>query len=169
MKTYGENSNGGSNREKSKLMKNQMKVLAIGFALMLTSGWALAATTNVFSVDNLQQAINNAAPGDTLILGPGDYAGNVVIPIPITMITSSNALVNLKGTVQISGNGSSTFQSINFLNNVTIQVTNLPSSATVSVINCGFSAPMTSSGATVLAQSSLFQNPVTIYFTNSTQ
>lgn len=154
---------------------NQIPFLIAAIALIAALAWdARAATNIVLNSDNLQQDINNAAPGDTMVLQPGTYSANIIITNPLIFVRGidpsvSNEPVYLGGTVLIQGNGASTFQQIYFVNTVTIQVTNLQSQAVVSLIACEFNQSVTSSGASLLIQSNLFQNSMAVDISEGSQ
>ena len=126
-----------------------------------------AATKIVLNSDDLQAAINAAAPGDTLVLQPGTYMQNLVFTNPLTFLCGvtaiSNQPVNLGGTVQIQGTGTNFFQQITFLNSVGVQCT-----GTVSFVRCVFQNPVTTFGATLLSSSNTFQSSVAVDLSTGT-
>lgn len=73
-------------------------ILAAGF---LIGGGAHAAILDVTPEQSLAAAIEAAAPGDVLRLGPGDYAGPVVIRKAITLDAEHGAVVTGDGEASV--------------------------------------------------------------------
>lgn len=69
-------------------------LLMLGCQLGITST-AHAAEVIIQANDNLQTAINDAQPGDTLLLAAGTYSGNIVIDKPLTLMgpTDRSAII----------------------------------------------------------------------------
>ena len=136
--------------------------IALSVWLCFAAAWNGEATTKiVLNGDDLQAAINAAAPGNTLVLQPGTYMQNLVFTNPLTFLCGvtaiSNQPVNLGGTVQIQGTGASYFQQITFLNSVGVQCT-----GTISFVECLFQNPVKTFGATLLSSSNTFQSSVAV-------
>lgn len=62
------------------------------------AGGLLAATHTVAAGADLQAVINAAQPGDVIRLGPGEYAGNIVIPKPLTLEGPQDRQAIIAGT-----------------------------------------------------------------------
>ncbi len=86
--------------------KNRIILLEIILAFYLAIGGSAAATT--FYVDDdgsadyttIQAAVNNANPGDTIIVKSGTYSGEVTITVPdLTLVSNSpySAVIKAKG------------------------------------------------------------------------
>jgi parallel beta-helix repeat protein len=114
------------------------KIVIILFAIVLASQAivysASATTINVGSGKSIQSAVNSAKSGDTIIVNPGTYSGNISITKPNLTLTSSspyNATINAKNNAfnmyasnitikgfNIKGPGKSTSSTgINFVQN----------------------------------------------------
>ena len=65
-------------------------VLTVLFTLRAAAGSASAATIYVEPGDSIQRAVNNAQPGDTIIVKPGTYNGDIEISTAnLTLVSSS--------------------------------------------------------------------------------
>ncbi|RXA20573.1 PKD domain-containing protein [Methanosarcina sp. MSH10X1] len=74
----------------SKTKKVILVVFGVLVALQAIAGSASAATIYVESGDSIQTAVDNALPGDTVIVKPGIYEGDIEISTPnLTVISSS--------------------------------------------------------------------------------
>jgi nitrous oxidase accessory protein len=75
-----------------------IRLLSITCLLMLTTGQLIAAE-HIATPDGtpLQQLIDQAAPGDTLHLQPGLYAGGVLINKPLTLRGDADAIIDAEG------------------------------------------------------------------------
>ena len=63
------------------MMKNSLIAARVCLFAVLSAAPAAAATIAVAAGGNLQQAINNATPGDTIALAPGaTFTGSFTLP-----------------------------------------------------------------------------------------
>jgi|GEM_PF-1238497 len=60
----------------SHLMASSLAKASTIIILTASSGFAAANTVNVYDTSDLQNALNNAQPGDVITVHPGDYVGN---------------------------------------------------------------------------------------------
>ena len=65
-------------------------VLTVLFTLRAAAGSASAATIYVEPGDSIQRAVNNAQPGDTIIVKPGTYNGDIEISTANLTLASSS-------------------------------------------------------------------------------
>jgi parallel beta-helix repeat protein len=82
-----------------KIKKIMIALFAITLAFQAIASSASAATITVGSGKSIQTAINSAHSGDTIIVSPGTYPGNILIKKPnLTLASSSpyNATINAK-------------------------------------------------------------------------
>ena len=73
-------------------------VLAAG---LLQGGGAQAAILDIMATQSLAAAIETADPGDVLRLGPGEYAGPIVIRKPVTLDAAQGAVVKGDGKASV--------------------------------------------------------------------
>lgn len=85
------------------------KHLSIFLAMLLVSvsipvvSAAEGTTHYVFEGDDLQSAIDNAAPGDTIIVGPGEYdIGTLIINKSLTLLGSGAEATILNGAIRLA-------------------------------------------------------------------
>jgi nitrous oxidase accessory protein NosD len=73
-----------------KTKKFMLVILAVLLALQAIAGSASAATIYAGPGDSIQTAVNNARPGDTIVVKPGTYAGGIEISTAnLTVVSSS--------------------------------------------------------------------------------
>ncbi len=78
-----------------------LAALLAGTAMLIAvPGRVCAAIIHVPANTHLQAAVQAAAPGDTLRLAPGDYAGNLVIDKPLTLEGPPDRSARILGTRQ---------------------------------------------------------------------
>ncbi|MCC7569210.1 MAG: right-handed parallel beta-helix repeat-containing protein [Candidatus Methanofastidiosa archaeon] len=85
------------------------KHLSIFLAMLLVSvsipvvSAAEGTTHYVFEGDDLQSAIDNAAPGDTIIVGPGEYdIGTLILNKSLTLLGSGAEATILNGAIRLA-------------------------------------------------------------------
>lgn len=82
-----------------KIKKIMIALFAITLVFQAIAGTAAAATITVGSGKSIQAAVNSARSGDTIIVSPGTYSGDISIKKPNLTLTSSspyNATINAK-------------------------------------------------------------------------
>lgn len=79
-----------------------LAVLLVSVSIPAVS--AVAGTTHyVFEGDDLQHAIDNVAPGDTIIVGPGEYdIGTLTINKSLTLLGSGAGATILNGAIRLT-------------------------------------------------------------------
>lgn len=134
-------------------MKNSIQFLVL-LAFVTAATSARAATNYVILGDDIQAKINTASPRDTMVVQAGVYPGDVILSKPLTVLGSGTNQVQLLGTVQIQGDGSSYFSRCQFANTVLIQWTGV-----LSFAQCAFQSPVTSQSAALqFSQSTISTN-----------
>lgn len=68
-------------------------MIALFLGLAFGAEWVVGT-----NIDSVQQAVDKAEPGDTILLGPGEWLGPVVIDKAITLGSSGGTLVGELGT-----------------------------------------------------------------------
>jgi hypothetical protein len=120
---------------------------------------ASCATNGVVVGQNFQSVIDASAPGDTLVVQPGIYPdASLVFNKPLTVLPSgtNGDMMQLFGTVQVTGAGASSFQRAYFGGSV--QTTG----ATVSFFGSYFNGTVQTTGAAVSFFDSTFNSNVTV-------
>jgi parallel beta-helix repeat protein len=74
-----------------KIKKTGMMLLAVSLVLLAIAGSASAATIYVESGKSIQNAVNSAHSGDTIVVKPGTYTGDITISTPNLIIMSSSS------------------------------------------------------------------------------
>ncbi len=73
----------------------------LAFLVLNCSIFAHARTLEIEAGASLQDAINQASPGDTLILRAGVYSGPVVIDRPLALLGNNDGIIDGQGTGRV--------------------------------------------------------------------
>lgn len=115
-------------------------LLFVGGSLRLS-----AATNIVAAGDSLQNRIDAAAPGDTLVIQSGDYAGNLQVLKPLILVRSGVGKTSIFGPLRVQASGTTEFHGIDFLGPVDVS-----GGGELRASNSSFSELKSSGGSLVL-------------------
>ena len=78
-------------------------IVTISAVLLLAAGKALGETHYVLPGDSIQTVVNEAKPGDTVVVLGGEYPGDVTINKNIKLRKISGETVSINGDLLIEG------------------------------------------------------------------
>lgn len=121
-------------------MRNINKFIVCWSLLLLFSNTLTAKQIHLSPQDNLQQQLDNSQDGDVIVLSSGRYLGNFIINRSITLIASSDAIIDAqgKGHALLLKNSHITIENltiVNWGNDLTAQNSGIYSDQTASHIS----------------------------------